>query len=124
MKTLKATVVAAGAVCALFVLDIAPALSAEISAEIEEIIVTARQREENIQDVPIAVTNISGALIETAHAESLIDVEKLLPNVELAFLQTGGRGLTASIRGVGYDDNRKTFEPTVGGIARRSIPWI
>ncbi|MCY4514172.1 MAG: TonB-dependent receptor [Candidatus Tectomicrobia bacterium] len=114
MKTLKAAVVAAGAVCALFVLDIAPALSAEISAEIEEIIVTARQREENIQDVPIAVTNISGALIETAHAESLIDVEKLLPNVELAFLQTGGRGLTASIRGVGYDDNRKTFEPTVG----------
>lgn len=110
MKTLKSAVVAAGVVCALLVLDIAPALSAEI----EEIIVTARKREENIQEVPLAVTNISGALIETAHTASLIDVEKFLPNVEMSFLQTAGRGLTASIRGIGYDDNRKTFEPTVG----------
>ena len=115
MKTLKF----AGVACVLLVLDIAAAQSAESakteqSAVLEEIIVTARQREENIQEVPVAVTNISGALVESAHSASLIDIEKFMPNVEMSVLQTAGRGLTASIRGIGYDDNRKTFEPTVG----------
>ena len=116
MKTLKF----AGVACVLLVLDIAAAQSAESakteqSAVLEEIIVTARQREENIQEVPVAVTNISGALVESAHSASLIDIEKFMPNVEMSVLQTAGRWPDGIETGqLGYDDTAEPWSPLSG----------
>ena len=52
-------------------------------AQIEEIVVTTRKREESLQDVPIAVTAIGAEQIERQNINSLDDVVKLLVEVEV-----------------------------------------
>jgi outer membrane receptor for ferrienterochelin and colicin len=70
------------------------------SQGIEEIVVTAQLREENIQDVPVAVSAISGATLED---NSIKDVQELMwsvPSLVVGTNQSSGTG-TFSIRGVG-----------------------
>ncbi|MEP2736402.1 MAG: TonB-dependent receptor [Erythrobacter sp.] len=78
------------------------------------IIVTARKREESLQDVPLAVTAISGEDLERSFIQTVSEVEQFTPNVELADNSFGGRQLNATIRGVGFADVEKSFEPAVG----------
>ncbi len=84
------------------------------SARIEEIIVTARKREESLQDVPLAVTALDMAAIEGNHVSVITDIDKLVPNVDLADNPFAGQALGATIRGVGFSDLEKSFEPAVG----------
>lgn len=46
-----------------------------------EIIVTARKREENLQEVPIAITALGADTIQSARVEALADVAKLTPGL-------------------------------------------
>ncbi|WP_405230338.1 TonB-dependent receptor domain-containing protein [Lentisalinibacter sediminis] len=55
----------------------------------EEIVVTARKREENLQDVPIAVTALSSEFINEAGLTSVFDVADYTPN--LSFRESFGR---------------------------------
>ena len=50
---------------------------------LEEIVVTARKRQENLRDVPIAVTAFSGAVVEAARIEQFADFVALTPGVTL-----------------------------------------
>ncbi|MFV0642968.1 MAG: TonB-dependent receptor plug domain-containing protein [Sphingomonadaceae bacterium] len=80
-----------------------------------EIIVTARKRDENLQDVPIAVTAVSSAEIESRGWEAVSDVQQSTPNI--AFTPgTGGNsgGIAPFIRGVGENDFIITSDPAVG----------
>ena len=52
------------AVATLFGAYTAPVLAQDGAAMIEEIVVTARRREENLQEVPIAVSAFSAADLE------------------------------------------------------------
>lgn len=80
---------------------------------IEEVMVTARKRQESIQDVPIAVTSITSQL-ENPAIRNLRDIEGLAPNVQIR--QSMGRtaGHAISIRGIGYSNDEKSFDPAVG----------
>jgi len=84
------------------------------SGVIEEVIVQARKREESLQDVPVAVTAITGVTLEAGAVNTLIDVQKFSPNVKLTHNSFVAGGLSASIRGLAFDDLEKSFEPTVG----------
>lgn len=84
------------------------------AAEIEEVVVTARKREESIQKVPVAVTAVTGGMIEEGHVANLIDIGKLAPNVTFTVQGSAGMAMGVSIRGISYDDLEKSFEPTVG----------
>ena len=81
---------------------------------LEEVIVTARKRQESIQDVPVAVTAITPGQLERGSITSSLDLGKLVPNVELHETAIGSESLSASIRGLSYDDIEKSIEPTVG----------
>jgi outer membrane receptor protein involved in Fe transport len=59
------------------------------SNALEEVVVTARKREETQQDVPISITAFTAEKIENLGIESVYDVAKLTPN--LSFNQTYGR---------------------------------
>ena len=83
-------------------------------SNIDEIIVTARKRDESLQDVPIAVSALSPAQLERGAIQTTVDLEKLVPNVKLHTIAQAGAALGASIRGMGFDDLEKTYEPTVG----------
>ncbi len=82
--------------------------SAESSgAMIEEIIVTARKREESAQEVPVAITALSGEL-RSSTLRNLADVNGYAPNVQISENpgRTGGSDIT--IRGISptrTDDN-------------------
>lgn len=89
-------------------------IAAPAFAQIDEIIVTARKREESLQDVPIAVSAFDEAAIEKAHANVISEFDKFTPNVEFADNNFAGQALNASIRGISFADLEKTFEPTVG----------
>ncbi len=83
-------------------------------SRLEEVVVTARKRSESLQDVPVAVSALTPTQIEQSGIQTMVDVAKLVPNVELHVVTQSGAALGASIRGIGFDDLEKTFEPTVG----------
>ncbi|MEL0307403.1 MAG: Plug domain-containing protein, partial [Halieaceae bacterium] len=84
------------------------------SGGLEEVVVTARYREESVQDVPVAVTAMSGNFMEDNNIMSMLDIEKYVPNVEFTIMAFAGGALSASIRGLSFDDLEKSFEPAVG----------
>src|SRR5580658_9053048 len=53
--------------------------NAEGSAELEEIIVTAEKRSENIQDVPISVIAVSAQALQDAGVKDIKDLQTLTP---------------------------------------------
>ena len=83
------------------------------SLQLEEVVVTSRYREESVQDVPIAVTAITTEL-QNGSIRDLKDLEGLVPNVQIR--QSMGRtaGHAISIRGIGYSNDEKSFDPAVG----------
>jgi len=56
----------------------------ESSDALGEIVVTARQRNERLLDVPVAVTAISGADLDRYSARNLADIAQLAPQVMVA----------------------------------------
>ena len=81
---------------------------------LEEIIVTARKRQESLQDVPIAITAFDAATIERTHIDTLADLEKFIPNTDFGAISFAGQALAATIRGIGFADFEKANEPAVG----------
>ena len=83
-------------------------------ALIEEVVVTARKRQESLQDVPVAVTALTPNQLERGSIMRTTDIDKMVPNVELHQTYIGSESLSATIRGIGFDDIEKSLEPTVG----------
>jgi len=85
-------------------------------AGLEEVVVTARKRAENLQEVPIAVTAITESTIRQAGIERQADYIAMIPNVTL--VDTANVGDTqVSIRGiVSTRDAESTFAYVVDGI--------
>ncbi|WP_428633480.1 TonB-dependent receptor, partial [Sedimenticola sp.] len=84
---------------------------------IDEIIVTAQKRSENIQDVPIAISAIGSETIETNGITNISQVADFLPNVEMdntSPFSGSSSVLSAYIRGIGQNDFAFNMEPGVG----------
>jgi iron complex outermembrane receptor protein len=93
----------------------APAASSGASAtKAESIVVTARRREELIQDVPGAVSSFSGAQIEQAGIQDVTGLADLTPNTTLKPSRATNTTLTAFIRGIGQQDPVAGYEQGVG----------
>src|SRR3979411_2476073 len=69
-----------------------PATDTEASEGIQEITVTAQRRSENMQNVPITITALTGETIQQLNITTLNDYVKFLPNVTVAN-QGPGQGL-------------------------------
>jgi len=90
------------------------ASTADESAGIGDIVVTARRREESLQKTPIAITALNSAALETRNVVNLADVSKLAPNM-FVYRQTGVLGSTvASIRGISTTDNTLGQDSPIG----------
>ncbi|HEY0300451.1 MAG TPA: TonB-dependent receptor [Rhizomicrobium sp.] len=91
---------------------------------IETVVVTARKREENLQDVPVALTAFSARTIEDARLDTIEDFASLTPNVELRATNSRTSGIDVVIRGVSSDIHQEPgfglYEDGayVGGIAK------
>lgn len=78
------------------------------------IVVTARRREEQLNDVPVAVTAFTGAALEARGALDITDVSNVTPNTTLETSRGTNSTLSAFIRGVGQQDPVPGFEAGVG----------
>ena len=67
---------------------------------LQEIIVTAQKREQNVQDVPIAVTAITGASLADNRVVSVADLSGLAPGLTVNIAAGGSQLPAFSIRGV------------------------
>ena len=84
----------------------------EIATGIEEVVVTAQKREENLQEVPLAVTALDAAALDRTFARDLLDITGKAPN--LIVDPVLGNGTAAiSIRGMQLNDVEKSFDPAV-----------
>ncbi|WP_409049775.1 TonB-dependent receptor [Sphingomonas sp.] len=79
-----------------------------------DIVVTARRRDELLQDVPIAVTAYSGTQLQREGAVDITDIGDTTPNVTLENSRATNSTLTAFIRGIGQQDPVAGFEQGVG----------
>ncbi len=93
---------------------IACAIPAQAQGNDDEIIVTAQRRAQNIQDVPISVTAVSGDFLEDIGVVDITDVQKITPNATIEVARGSSSTLIAFIRGVGQQDPLWGFEPGVG----------
>src|ERR1700736_1020220 len=100
----------------------APAGSSNVDA-LEELVVTARKRSENLRDIPASITAISAATIAEAHVTQLDDLNSLVTNLNVVEAHDNtpdvtlrGVGAFGVVQGVGfYANDVQLFE---GQIAR------
>ena len=81
---------------------------------VDEVVVTARRREESLQDVPIAVSAFSEERLERAGAQDITTLQQITPNTTVQIARGSNSTLIAFIRGVGQQDPLPAFEPGVG----------
>jgi iron complex outermembrane receptor protein len=87
------------------------------SDQLEEVVVTARKRAENLQATPIAVTAFNAAALEERSVNNIADVGKFVPNVAFqsgAAISGSSTSVTIFIRGIGQTDFTEVIDPGVG----------
>ena len=80
------------------------ATTASSDLTLEEVIVTAQRRSERVQDVPIAVTAMSGTELEDRGVRQAGDIAALVPNLELSLPYGEEAQPTFALRGVTTND--------------------
>ncbi len=81
---------------------------------LEEVLVTAQKREQNLQKVPVSITSYNAMELENKFITSITELEKSMPNTQFRASRATNSTLTAYIRGVGQQDPLWGFEPGVG----------
>ena len=86
------------------------------SALLEEIVVTARKREENLQDAPIAVSAFTGDALDFRGVTEIGKLDQFVPNLVLNESTTYSNVSNAAvyIRGIGQNDFTPVIDPGVG----------
>jgi iron complex outermembrane receptor protein len=89
--------------------------SATPSGALEEVVVTARYREEKLQETPIAITAITAEEIQARDFKTAYEIGYTVPNASFRQTQAAfGNTMSAFIRGIGQYDFLPEFEPGVG----------
>ena len=87
------------------------AIGAPLNAQVlEEIIVTAQKREQNLQDVPLSILAILGADIEAGGFENMEGLATFVPNL---FMSDSLTGQNLFMRGIGTTEANEAFEQAV-----------
>ena len=82
----------------------------ERGGQIEEVIVTAQKRAENLQNVPISVTVINGQTLAEQSQNSLVGLSQSLPAVHVG---PAGNSTVIYIRGIGNSNVNNGSDPDV-----------
>ena len=86
-------------------------------ARVDDIVVTAQKRAQNVQDVPIAISAFTGAALQERAVQNISQLSALTPNVNLdagTLFSASTAVLSAYIRGIGSDDFAFNIDPGVG----------
>ena len=75
-----------------------------------DIIVTAQNRSESVQDVPIAINVVSGEALENANVTDLREIDRVAPSVQITQDQ---QNTYVQVRGIGTSSNNETQDTSV-----------
>jgi iron complex outermembrane receptor protein len=92
--------------------DAAPAGASP--AAVEEVVVTARRREETLKDVPVAVSAFSAETLARQGANDITALSQTTPNITVQTARGSNSTLISYIRGIGQQDPLWGYEPGVG----------
>jgi iron complex outermembrane receptor protein len=84
------------------------------TGQVQEIIVSARRRDETIQNTPVAVSAIVPSMLEGKGTMNLTELQGAAPGVLITQQATGAATANISIRGIAFADVEKSFDPAVG----------
>ncbi len=104
---------ARGLLCGAVLLGLTAPPAIAQTGIIEEIIVTARQRDESIQSAPVTITALSSDTIERLALNNLDQVSDLVPNLLVSYGSSGGAA-TVALRGIGTGSGSAGFSSAVG----------
>jgi len=79
-----------------------------------EIIVTAQRRAERLQEVPLAVTALSAADMQTRQINNTLDLVAYVPNLIGHSNTALGTANTYALRGLANTESISTFDPPIG----------
>lgn len=89
-----------------------PAVADAADTAVDQIVISARRREEKLQDAPITVSAVSGRVLQTERLDRVADYAAKIAN--FAALQQNARVSTLTVRGVGGNANSDGSEAGVG----------
>jgi iron complex outermembrane receptor protein len=103
-----------GAMSAAMLGQEAVAQDADAGGTLEEIVVTARRREENLQTTPVAITAVTNETLERRNIVTLEGISRLAPSLQV-YQTSGGLGSAGTfMRGIGYADNIPGQDSPIG----------
>ena len=86
----------------------------EESSIFDEVVVTARKREETAQSVPIPISALGGDRLEARNITEIADVTKLTPNLNFAAQGINSTVTNVFLRGIGQSNWSETQDPKIG----------
>lgn len=110
-------------ICATAAAALSTAFAAPVSAQEDEgddarrlgaVTVTAQRVEENLQDVPVAVTALSAEQLEDKQVLNIRDLTAQVPNINIATNTGTASAARIFLRGVGEDESRGAVDQAVG----------
>jgi iron complex outermembrane recepter protein len=90
------------------------AMAQEARAQLEEVIVTARKREESLQATPISISAFSAEQLREIGLTELTSLSASVPNLQMQQDAAGGSAMTACMRGLCRTDAILTEDQMVG----------
>ena len=82
---------------------------AEAESNANDIIVTAQRRAERLEDVPVSITAVTAATIQSAGIKRIDDIQQVASGVQInkggAFTQPAVRGISTLTLGYGFENN-------------------
>ncbi|MFN3911943.1 TonB-dependent receptor [Hyphomonas sp.] len=104
------------------VTDAPAAGTADVAAEAEDVstrrltavTVTAQRREESAQDVPLAVTAVTGEQIQELRVENIENISLISPSISFSKTNSPAASSNIQIRGIGTTGQSRVFEGAVG----------
>ncbi|WP_269791316.1 TonB-dependent receptor [Stenotrophomonas sp. Iso1] len=84
------------------------------ATNLDSITVTARKREETLQEVPVAVTAFTSEALDKLNVQDIGDLDAQVPNLTIYAARGASSTVTAYIRGIGQSDPTWGADPGVG----------
>ena len=86
----------------------------EEAQRLDNVVVTARRREESIFDVPVAVSAFGESDLVEKQATAIDGLQGAVPNLNIVQGRGSANSVNVFIRGIGQPDALQTFDPGVG----------
>ncbi len=113
-RTVKTALLAGAAWSVLSTFAVAQDVPQDGVSSLDDVVVSARRRDELLKDVPISVSALGEERLEQTGATDITALQQQTPNATVQVARGSNSTLISFIRGVGQQDPLWGFEPGVG----------